>query len=276
MIELLAALLLLQDKADADRGRVATLFEQAFKAQGLPRKMDGKPFHVQGMIVEDKDLHAFAAKHAPGNGAVLAVSSTGLTWVLAGGKRGDDGVPVAFFGSREGILLVVGGMKKDNKESVEAMCAEGPAHANRGGAISIGDKSVTLVARGSKSKDVATGEAPAAEEEELAIKGIDTLAKALESLAGEWSRATKDQRVDLAGKLAAAHRPAAGVLACVDKEAKFLVMIGADGTESHPDGMGVEVSGKAGVTVILVPGRAKGEGKPGTAKGAGAFIVEPK
>lgn len=96
------------------------------------------------LLLQDKDLHAFATKHGPVIAAVLAVSSTGLTWVRA----------------------------------------------------------------------------------------------------GEWSRATKEQRVDLATKVAAAHRPAAGVLACVDKEAKFLVMIGA--------------------------------GKPGAAKGAGAFIVEPK
>lgn len=276
MLHLLAAVLLLQDKADADRVRVATLFEQAFKAQGLPRKLGEKPVHVRGMIVEDKDLKAFAAKHGPDNGAVLAVSSTGLTWALAGGKRGDDGVPVAFFGEREGVLLVVGGPHKGSAMAAEAMRASGPAHSDRGGGVSIGENSVTRVARGAKSRDVPTGEAPAAAPEELAIRGVETLAKDLETLAGEWARATKDDRKDLVSKLAAAHRPAAGVLACVTHEGKFLVMIGADGTESHPDGMGVEVSGKPGATVILIPGRAKGDGKPGTAKGAGAFIVEAK
>jgi len=59
----------------------------------------------------------------------------------------------------------------------------------------------------------------------------------------------------------------------VNKDGSFVVMIGADGTTAYPDGVGVEVSGKAAATVVLILGRPKGDGKPGVARGESAFVV---
>jgi hypothetical protein len=274
MIALLAAMFLVQEKGDADRVRVANLMEQAFKAQGLPRKLGKDHIQVRGMIVDDGDLQKFAEKHGPENGAVLVVSTTGTLWALAGGTRGDEGVPVAFFGRREGILLVTGGAHKASQGAAEALETQGASGEDRGGGISLGDNSVVRVARGHTPRRSPTGEGPPPAPEPLSVKGADTLQKDLESLAEAWARATKPECRELAEKLAAAHRPTAGVLACVSKDGRFLVMIGADGTDARPDGVGVQVAGKPGGTVVLIPGRAAKGGKAGTAKGAGAFIVD--
>jgi hypothetical protein len=274
MIALIAAALLLQDRIDASRVSVANAFEQLFKAQGLPARLGEKRIDVRGWVVEDKDMRAFASRYAPANGAVLVASASGTLWVLAGGTDGDDAVPVAFFGEREGAA------RKGAGTGAEALYSAGAGHEDRGNGIRIGDNVVIRVATGSPPRAVRTpdgkGDAPPAPKERLAIRGVETLAKDLDDLAGAWPDADRDRRRELALKLADAHRPAAGVLACITKGAAFLVLVGADGSDAHPDGAGVQVSGRTEATVILVPGRAKGAGKPGLARGADAFVVEPR
>jgi hypothetical protein len=279
MIALIAALLL-QDRIDANRVSVANAFEQAFKAQGLPARLGEKRVDIRGWVVEDKDMRAFATRYAPANGAVLVASATGTLWVLAGGTDGDDAVPVAFFGEREGVLLVAGAARKGSNTGAEALHSAAAGHENRGSRIQIGDNLVIRVAVGSPPRDVPTpdgkGDAPPAQRERLAIRGVETLARDLDDLAAAWPDADRDRRRELAVKLADAHRPPAGVLACITKGASFLVLLGADGSDAHPDGTGVQVSGRTEATVVLVPGRARGAGKPGLARGADAFIVEQK
>lgn len=91
MISLLTMMLLLQDKVDVERVKAFDAFERSFRSAGLPAK---GLIEVPRRIIKCADVRAFAATHAPENGAVLTVSSTGTTWTLAGGRCGDDGVGV--------------------------------------------------------------------------------------------------------------------------------------------------------------------------------------
>jgi len=282
MIALLTTMLLLQDKVDVERVKAVDAFERAFRTAGLPAKGQ---IRVPRRIIKCADVRAFAATYAPQNGAVLTVSSTGTTWTLAGGRCGEDGVPVALFGPRKGIVLVVGGPRKSESTSSEAIWSMDGFYSYRGSKeepewafFGVANDLIFSIFRGTPPNNVITGvpESESVKEDPLTIKGAKTLAKDLEDLAAVWAKATKENRLDLSRKLADTYRPTSGALTAVNKDGSFVVMIGADGTPVFPDGVGVEVSGKAATTVVLIPGRPKGDGKPGVARGEGAFVVEAK
>lgn len=255
-----------QEAADALAAKVAKMNEGGAEARKEVSKLSD----------------AFAADYAP-DGALAIGSTDGSLLMVVGGKRAKDGVSVVIATAPSGrkVRLHGGAGGTGGKAGRSASWDAGygsMSGANgagtgggRGGSFSAASAGVSVTgSSGPNGKDAEQGtDADFPPEAEMAA-----IAKGVEAVEAAWDDAAKRQAaIDELAKL----RPSRGAVAAFSDDGKLLVLIGASGTDRNPDGVSVEVAGKAAEHVVAIAGDKGTDGKAGAAKvPAGGVAVNGK